>query len=775
MLNNKIKIDLHIHSQSSEYKDGSIVNNSNIDNIEILIGKLEEYQINLFSITDHNRFDYNLYQKLKERIKDSIIVKHILPGIEFDVQFESELEKCHIITIFDDSDEDKLSKIWVNIEKIKILNNKEDYYTLKEFEDILREINLKTCLIVHQKQGFEGSKGKTQSLSESTSDPSYFMKIGYIDSLEYNYPRTEGIVKKTLRDLDVDFPLITGSDCHQWEAYPYRELTKSINRDFTLFKALPTFKGLALSLTSFSSRANRNLNENESYIKSFNMGDITIPLANGLNVIIGDNGSGKSLLANLLSGEKVEQYYNKIIKENELTVERSDSLIQDQIKYIRQGEIVEKVREGKLFDNSNTDYYEDINSVNEFRTNITNYFDNLINYVKFNISIKNAYVKLLQANVEIKNTSGLNFNPVIDPTIEISNNAPFKARVDQITFLIESLRAEYENNKEFYIEEKVDININNALRELNELLAILEIKYIGLEKLKKAKQIITKKLSDYDRELNSKRTSEEAERASTQQKYTDFKTTFLQYIMKKKEKNDFPSFPKPIPGHSLKSINSYNFEKTTNYHQVDIEENFYKALFNSGFQSKELIMKIETKDEMSSALKGLNFDQLSEFKESKLEKFIQFYCEETTTISEIKENGEIGNTPGEISLVYYKFITSTETDQFSIIIIDQPEDDINPKRINNFLLNYLSTIRDKKQVILVTHNPMLVVNLDVDNVVFVNKENNIINVKFGCLEYDSIYDSSSKNNDYSILDLVKDNLDGGYKVIERRLKSYERD
>lgn len=698
MLNNKIRIDLHVHSYNSEYKDGSIVNNSNINNIENLIDKLEEYQINLFSITDHNRFDYNLYQKLKERIKESSIVKHILPGIEFDVQFESELEKCHVITIFDDSDEDKLSKIWLRITENRVLTNKEDFYTLKEFEKILREINLKTCLIVHQKQGFEGSRGKTQSLSESTSDPSYFMKIGYIDSLEYNYPRTEGIVKKTLRDLDVDFPLITGSDCHQWEAYPYRDLTISIKRDFTSFKALPTFKGLALSLTSFSSRANRNLNENDSYIKNFKIGEVTIPLANGLNVIIGDNGSGKSLLSNLLSGEKIENYYNKLISENKLTVERSESLIQDQIKYIQQGEIVKKVREGKLFDNSNSDYYDDISTINEFRTNITNYFDNLINYVKCNISIKNSNVKLLQSSVEIKNTSGLNFNPIIDSTIEISNNASFKTRIDQITSIIESLKSEYENNKDFYIEEKVDLKFKNALKEMDEVLVIIETKYDGLEKLKKAKQIINKKLSDFDRELNSKRTSEEAERASTQQKYTDFKNTLLQFIIKKNEKNDFPSFPKPISGHSLKSVNSYNFEKKTKYHLLDIEESFYKVLFNSGFQSKEIIMKIDTKEEMSSALKGLNFDQLIEFKESKLEKFIQYYCEEITTISEIKENGEIGNTPGEISLVYYKFITSTETEQFSIIIIDQPEDDINPKRINDFLLNYLSTIRDKKQV-----------------------------------------------------------------------------
>ena len=78
----------------------------------------------------------------------------------------------------------------------------------------------------------------------------------------------------------------------------------------------------------------------------------------------------------------------------------------------------------------------------------------------------------------------------------------------------------------------------------------------------------------------------------------------------------------------------------------------------------------------------------------------------------------------------------------------------------------MSSIKDKKQVILVTHNPLLVVNLDVDNVIHLTNKNNIIEVKSGALEYE--------NEKYSILNLIRDNLDGGYEAIERRLKIYER-
>ena len=117
-------------------------------------------------------------------------------------------------------------------------------------------------------------------------------------------------------------------------------------------------------------------------------------------------------------------------------------------------------------------------------------------------------------------------------------------------------------------------------------------------------------------------------------------------------------------------------------------------------------------------------------------------------------------------MVYYKFLLQEKESDFYVIAIDQPEDDINPKRIKQFLLQFLDYIRDKKQVLIVTHNPMLVVNLDVDNVIYLNKENDLIDIKYGALEYEK---------DYSILDLIRDNLDGGYDAIEGRLKKYDKD
>lgn len=72
---NNLRIDLHIHSAASEYKDGNVVKNSNINNISILLKALESNNINMFSITDHNRFDYELYSTLKKEIYGNKTIK----------------------------------------------------------------------------------------------------------------------------------------------------------------------------------------------------------------------------------------------------------------------------------------------------------------------------------------------------------------------------------------------------------------------------------------------------------------------------------------------------------------------------------------------------------------------------------------------------------------------------------------------------------------------------------------------------------------------------
>ena len=114
-----LKVDLHIHSYASHFKDYDTVKEGTIDNLPILISKLKRNSVNMISITDHDNFDYNIYSKLKkEEINDNCI-KKVLPGIEFSVTIQNEI--LHIVTLFDDTDEDKIKSI-----QSYVYNNKDD-------------------------------------------------------------------------------------------------------------------------------------------------------------------------------------------------------------------------------------------------------------------------------------------------------------------------------------------------------------------------------------------------------------------------------------------------------------------------------------------------------------------------------------------------------------------------------------------------------------------------------------------------------------------------
>lgn len=766
MLNEIINIDLHIHSCFSDYKDGNIVKESTIENLDKLITKLNENKIALCSITDHNRFNYKLFKALREKIKENDgILKKNLPGIEFDVVLESNRPKCHIIAIFDDSNDDKVSLVERKMFEIKKLTKKDESYSLEEFEKIIRNIGINVILIVHQRQGIDNDSGNTDSLSNATSNPSEFIKVGFIDSLEYNYPRVEGIVKNSLRDIGLSFPIITGSDCHEWECYPYHDKSaKKVPRDFTKFKCLPTFKGLLMSITSFNTRINRNINDNKHYIKNIYINDVKYPLSNGINAIIGDNGSGKTLLAGVLASQS-EKYYKKLIEKNNIKIEYNDSSFQkNEINYIKQGEIVEQVRDGNLFDDNDRVYFEDISTKDIFSIQIKKYFDNICSYVNKNIKKLDLIDNLPKTNLIIKPIDKNFYHPVIKTDIDLEDINTDKSKLDELNKIISSLKLEIDNNIEYYISKKVNNKLQNALNELKETQKIIDKIYNEKKLNNKVRSIIKDKLVKLKTDLDEKRTSDEINRTRIIDIYDKFKKTIVNCVNVQQTKNEYPIFPKKLDGFSVKEYKGYNFCKTAKYHQLELKDEFYNYCFNKGYKNEDVIKKIHTKDELSNALSNYSYTQLEEFKKVKVEGFINEYLKETTTISEISSSSDIGNTPGEISLVYYKFIIQEVDEDYNVLIIDQPEDDINPNRIKTFLNKYLNSIKDSKQVIIITHNPLLVVNLDVDNVIHLTKINNTIEVKNGALEYE--------NKNYSILDLVKDNLDGGYDAIERRLKAY---
>ena len=72
-----------------------------------------------------------------------------------------------------------------------------------------------------------------------------------------------------------------------------------------------------------------------------------------------------------------------------------------------------------------------------------------------------------------------------------------------------------------------------------------------------------------------------------------------------------------------------------------------------------------------------------------------------------------------------------------------------------------------RQIVLITHNPQFVVNLDADNVIYLSKDSDgKFIIHSGALEY--------KDEKQDILKDVAETLDGGVLTIRKRWKKYEK-
>lgn len=276
------------------------------------------------------------------------------------------------------------------------------------------------------------------------------------------------------------------------------------------------------------------------------------------------------------------------------------------------------------------------------------------------------------------------------------------------------------------------------------------------------KNIITSKLNDYNQNISILSNSEDLEIKD----YKNKKATFIKDIVEAfkiiNKSDDEIQFPKQVKGYTLNGKNGFVFTREPKYNNVDIKNEFYKQMFVKSYQNIEKVLQIDTNTKFAEAVKGCSSSgKINDQWDKNFDGFIEKSKDYTEHILEETSNSSIGNTLGEVSLVYYKYQTY-DTNNLEVLLIDQPEDNISNKKIGDELISYFNTIRNSMQLIIVTHNPLLVVNLDADNVIHTLMKNNNLIIKSGCLE-----DEENK-----ILDIVAETLEGGKEMIERRIKVY---
>lgn len=759
MLNSLIRVDLHIHSKASSYKDKGVdLSLCDAEHVDVLLDKLVEGEnpIDMFSVTDHNRFDAKLYEKFYKRIDERGFNVHLLSGVEFDVELQEGKPAAHIITIFNAKDADDREKIQSAIESDGQVETESGFYTLDEFESLLRHIGLSAILIVHQHSGFGGNQRK-RSAGSASDDAIGLYQYGFFDALEYNNRRVQGVLRGELADLRLPARMVVGSDCHEWDCYPLHDHDQAMpDAYYAEIRALPTFCGLLMALTSPETRIGwRDYRWKDSYCPEIELCGRQIPLSPGLNVIIGENGSGKSSLLDLLCDKQGRKTHVKKIGE-----EYGFSCTQKPVSpvYIQQGQLQESYGKGTMFDAS---LFEEPNNTS-FDSAARAYAEGIKSIITENISRKNLYKKAQETSF-LPTHEEETFKFTVTYAEDFANEGnPWAPRVSKLRTINSLLRQETTYGDD-YTAEEIE-KLKKAANLIEEVQASVGARSDSRIMTNGVKSIILRAFKKYEIDIESRSSDTDRKSAAYRKTRAEFIATVVD--LARSELQELPKLPESIvpanSGITRSQRNGFSFVRRTLYSDLEDFADEFLQSFNTQYRSFDELIKIDTREEAARAIPGGKPDTWESDFDSLTYKFINRLCVVTDTILD-GEDKATGNTLGERALTYYKYLSygSAGADVF---IVDQPEDNISNQRIISDLIEYLADLRRRSQVIIVTHSPLLVVNLDADNVIALKSgKKGLRQVISGCLE---------SEDTGSVLSEVASILDGGKEAIKRRLAAY---
>ena len=773
-----IKIDLHIHSVYSKHKDGKKVEFNTKDNIPVLVSKLKENGIDMCSITDHDRFSFDLYKTLKSYEGKDLL--KVLPGVEFSVKFDGKTI-IHIVTIFDDRDEERLQhleKIFIDgIGKERYIDNA---YLRDDYLAILKEVGLDFVMIAHQKKSLittqNPHKSDVMSLGKDVFNELLFME--YFDAYEFRQRDNEIFNKKFSIDNDVKDKLrfVTGSDCHNWNYYPNStDYEKDVQ--FTYLKALPTFKGLVMAITDY-----HRINYSGSfwgqgrYIKELcikiNGKRNSIPLSRGINVIIGDNSIGKSLLLHELTSErfilsmpKLKRGYEKYLRENGIEIE-TEIAEKDIFKFNYQGQIREIFEDENLkSDKYLSEFFPNEIDAQGYRRIVDQEFENFYKLIECKFDYDDKINQLLP--IELLDEEEIENELVLGIELETQDISSLQDLVVKFRKVIKDIRKGLITN--FELDGKDRARLENEV----DLLEILLQKYN--DRYEKAKLERTKRnafntaLKEFKRKYSERQTDQQNKHNAFSEEKKILAENIANLI---KIRNSFESYKCQIDETKVEPevnpVDSFLFVSKIGIEQIDAAyfESVVKGVLKKG--NKIDVDKI-TREELRQIISRYpsEIEDPLEALKVKITTRLDIDFKPKKTITENGKDVYTDLSSGFNSRLYFRLLSGEEKNK-GIYIIDQPEDHISQKAIKEDVLEQFRNMARRRQIIMVTHNPQFIVNLDVDNVIFLSKnekENEIV-IQSGALEYE--------NEEYNVLKIVADNIDGGIYTIQQRVKRYEK-
>ena len=470
-----------------------------------------------------------------------------------------------------------------------------------------------------------------------------------------------------------------------------------------------------------------------------------------------------------------------IFKGNEKVLLLSITSNDEKVKKLKEaiGLTEEQINE---YDNYNTELVETENSFNEINSD----FEKLIN---FNSEYRDKITEL------IKNKNLL-LTTVKNKLVKEAFIEKYKD-LDNIVFKIDALNKELEvNDKGDFLEENIFKTVFESLfsrkqqlvEKLKPLLKNNEIK-IQIEDLEKIISIDKQKLNQISQLKENIKKYKDALNNQKFELFNLYEDNYREYQkiiheldgrtsilnsnklkIEGKVKFNFPKFRKKIQEISdsrSASYSSYSILKETHTGVSECEVNHIlndlKILFSAIVEDNKY--NLLSKTDSKNAIKELFEDYFFDYWEVSYDNDMLYRM-----------------STGKASFVILMLIVGLSKSK-APILIDQPEDNLDNRSITKDLVTYLRDKKLERQIILVTHNPNVVVNADAENIIIANQKGQNDRLTSSPYQFDYINGAieNAKTHDQQETDLLKsmgirehiaDIVEGGKEAFKKREKKY---
>lgn len=583
-------------------------------------------------------------------------------------------------------------------------------------------------------------------------------------------------------------------------------------------KAEKSFEGLKFALLDpysrlFSERRRKRYSKDSNYVLEaikFKGLENPVKLGDGLNSIIGPRGSGKSYLLKSLIGKNSEYSGSKISEVIEV-----DEVI---------------LSEGTRFPHLQSNHYDIISQKNSVSKENSKNIYNLLSeapydYNKFETELANNFIKNQESSNQVKSYF-TTANQLINSYLALDkqrNNIPdfssidsynvfYQSKTDEVSIVgkFDALTERLNNIKKSNVGKiellsKTNTSAADFIGKLKELVQINEV-----EKLKLIDKVtnILDNVESFEEEIylpvtqrvnmNSVRIGNVLTRlesinkrlreskSNTQLVLNDhigeLKSYINQSVTKLKESKKLEQSISKFEN-QMSDTTLYKFEQDEFVYHIRLIKTFDKSNVTESYFN-QIFSKYRNQDSSEKAILnrlfesndfGEEFIKLHNHKDNRFSDSYIGIPKIPTEVYLSLNNTEFEKwdalSPGQRSDILLNIILDTSSKR--ILIIDQPEDDLDNEMIYKTIVRKLRKLKLKKQVIVVSHNANVVITGDSDTITVCQNFENEFKMSTDIMESKQKINYKSINttmlND-SVLNVASLILDGGNEALKRRVK-----